>query len=896
MSKKNTVKLGLAAAVAASSLVAANPAQAAAASKTETLVKQAEAAVAQLKPYYSVTKADQVMVSAEFTAKYNAATKAVKAAQAAKPTGAWATKLAAAEQNRIKAARIIDAVKVGDDLMKKVAALDVLVKANKLDDTTVAAYNEVSKAVLLVERTAGKVYGAPVREAVQAKYVLPAKIAKETVIFEVSRYNLHKELKQLIADNKLDEVPAKVALLQRLEERSVKIKEAGNKLHPGMYPELKEINAALAKDKAEVIASYEAKLTPKVESVSAINGKQLVVKFNKAIDADTVITDAGTDDTLLSSVSVVADTDAESVTAAKLEGALSKDGKTLTITSTDVAEFFDGTYTVTATDAVKTTDAKALTPFIAKVTVDDTTAPTVTGVSYDAASDEVTLTLSEALVGNPDVLRVNGTPVAFTNSSTGPVTELTFNRPASVATGSVADIYIAGAKDYKGNALAAYTGNVTFTKDVSALGVASVTQADSDTLRVVFNKKLGAKASSTTLADLAAAITVLKDGSSFPYSVSATAGDTTGTSFDLNFTSTNLYGTAADKDLALVIAKDGLVDVYGNKNAASSQNVKMTKDVVAPTVTGTSVSSDKKTITLTFSEGVTVDDSLFTVRRDGIAVNTTGLTIVSDSSDNKKVTIKNADASAFTAGNYTFRLEAGAVKDLVEANKNALVTASAVVSAGTTTGTDLLAAVSTPANNKFEVAFSDNSVAKEVTADTALNLANYKLDGKALPTGTDIYFKDANKDTVVIVLPAGSVNIGAVGTGSNAILSVAGVKSTTGKTVASTGQTVKVEDNTAATLTGASKVGNSVIVTFSEAISGTKLDAADFVVTDATGTTVGTSGYATSTVAGNSKQVQLTFTAIPSGAITVKTSATGTVNLTDANGLVVAAGSQVVSN
>lgn len=630
---------------------------------------------------------------------------------------------------------------------------------------------------------------------------------------------------------------------------------------------------------------------PEVVSVSAINAKQVTVTFNKAIDEDSVITNAGTNDSLTSAISLVANTDAETITASNLEGSLSKDGKTLTITNTSTTEFFDGDYTVTV-DGAKDLAGTEVEVFITKLSVDDAVAPTVTGVEYDAATDLVTVSLSEAIVANPDVLRVNDSPVALTNSPTAPVTELTFARPASVTTGSTATIYIAGAKDFNGNGLVAHNGSLTFTKDASALGV-SYSQVDSDTLRLQFNKKLGAKGA-TTLADLASAVTLLANGATFTdYAIVAAPGDTTGTKFDVNFVSSTLYGTAANEDLTILLAKNGLVDVYGNTNSATTSTFKMVKDVVAPTVAGTSVSTDKKTMTVAFNEGVAVTaDTKFVVRRDGIA--TTGLTIVSDVKDSKKVNITKADGTAFVAGTYSIRVEAGAVKDLVEGNANALTTATASVTSGTSTTTNLVAAVSTgAAKNSFEVSFSDNGTAKEVTS-AALNASNYKLDGKALPANTDIYFKDSSKQIVVITLPTGSVNIGKVGTGSNAILSVSSVKSNDGKTVVSTTGTVSVEDNTAATLTSAAKSGNSVITTFSEAVSGTNLTSDDFVLTTSTGTTVPSADYSVATVAGNSKQVQITFTAIPAGAITVKTAAT--VDLTDSNLLEVAAGSQVVTN
>lgn len=428
----------------------------------------------------------------------------------------------------------------------------------------------------------------------------------------------------------------------------------------------------------------------------------------------------------------------------------------------------------------------------------------------------------------------------------------------------------------------------------------------------MFNKKIGAKSGSNALADVTAALTVLSDGAVFnPSGVVATEGDNTGKSFDVNFTSASLYGTAGtNKDLILSFAKDAVVDVFGNTNPASSHAVKMTKDTVAPTLAGSSVSTDKKTITLTFSEEVTVDDAKFVVRRDGIAVDVSTLTIASHGEDKKKVVITKDDASAFVAGTYSLRLEAGAVTDLVELNSSALTTTSVVVPTGSVEATKLVSAVANgSSNNVFEVTFTDNGSAKAVSADTALNLANYKLDGKALPAGTDIYFKNTDKNVVVIELPENSINIGKVGTGTNAILSVSNVKSVSdNKTVVANSGTVVVEDNTGAVLTAAKVIGNNVVVTFNEALDAATAEDLDIAAVLANyeiyaGTTKvvagATGGAATADlVAGKDNEVIITFTNTTgtnfdaAKTITVKTLAG---DLTDANLYDVKAGVQVTA-
>ncbi|MED0668566.1 hypothetical protein P4T04_19965 [Bacillus badius] len=632
----------------------------------------------------------------------------------------------------------------------------------------------------------------------------------------------------------------------------------------------------------------------------AINAKQLVVNFSTAIDKDTAFDD--TTKLIATGIKVEEGTDASTISSANLKGKLSEDGKSLTITNDNATEFFNGEYTVTVSDSVKAKNGEKVAPFITKIKVEDKVAPTVSAVSYDAATDKVTVKLSEALKALPDVLRVNGQPVTA-DPKTGPVTELTFDRPASITTGETASVYITGAVDYNNNALTAFNGSVTFTKDASALSVASITQTDSQTLTVKFNKKI--KENAGGVKD---ALTILADGATFaPASVVATPDDTTGTSFDVKFTSADLYASGTTKDLNLNLKKESLTDIYGNKNVASAHSVKMVKDTVAPTLSSTTVSSDKKTISLTFSEDVKVeDDTKFVVRRDGI--NVTGLSFQVDAKDNKKVNITKLDSTAHVAGVYSIRVEAGAVADLVEANKNALVTADATVNAESAKPTDLVATISGTVPNKFEVAFKENSVAKEVTAATALVLANYKLDGNALPAGTDIYFKDTNKDVVVIELPENSVNIGKVGVGTNAQLSVSGVKTAEGKQVIATTGTVKVQDNTGAVLTAAKTIGNNIVLTFNEALDTTTAKDASIdevlknydIYAGTDKVVAGNSGSAVADlVAGKNNEVIITFTNPGDSkfdatkTITVETLSTG--DIKDANLFSVKAGVKVTA-
>ncbi|MRX73682.1 peptidase M14 [Bacillus lacus] len=151
-----------------------------------------------------------------------------------------------AKQRRLNAARFIDAVKVGNELEQQRANLQVFITNGVLNEATFAEYEKLSSEILRADRTLSRVYGAAYRDLFREKYIVPAKITKETVIFEISRALLLKEVQVLLAE-KADTalIDEKLAMYDRLVVRSRTIKEAGNKLHPGKYPDLPVYEAVL---------------------------------------------------------------------------------------------------------------------------------------------------------------------------------------------------------------------------------------------------------------------------------------------------------------------------------------------------------------------------------------------------------------------------------------------------------------------------------------------------------------------------------------------------------------------------------------------------------------------------------------------------------------------------
>ncbi|MCM3162607.1 hypothetical protein [Metabacillus litoralis] len=246
-------------AMAASAVVAVTPTQAASQANVEEVVNNAFNLAKSLKSLYALSQNNDVELTEENIAKYNKAKELIQKAQSLLSSSNVSNKnkleakLKSAEEIRLRVARVIDLTKLKDRLNELQAELNKDIENQVLNDKTVNKYNQLSAEIRKTERAIGKMYGSENRKIANELVITPAKISKETIIYEVSRYNLLKEIEDLIRDNKLDEVKEQLAVLERLEKRSLDIKEAGNKLHPGKYPSLPQIESSLVETKDVIV-------------------------------------------------------------------------------------------------------------------------------------------------------------------------------------------------------------------------------------------------------------------------------------------------------------------------------------------------------------------------------------------------------------------------------------------------------------------------------------------------------------------------------------------------------------------------------------------------------------------------------------------------------------------
>ncbi|AZB44640.1 hypothetical protein CEF21_21410 [Bacillus sp. FJAT-42376] len=255
--KSKGLMTGVTAAVIASSAFVSPVSSQAAVQQTGTqqAVREGVSAANGLKPFY---QSSQIEMSAEFIAQFShskaALAKAKKSLAGYK--GSDQKKLSAevlhAEEHIMRAAKYIDAVKMGQKLEEDRKVLELHFDEESITADAVSDYQKLSDTLAKTERVFGKVYGSSTRKEFLSKYLVPSKIAKETIIYEVSMYELQKQISDLVKAGDTETAKKEFAKLERLAERALDVKEKGEKLHPGKYRTLEKVNKQLELDQSKM--------------------------------------------------------------------------------------------------------------------------------------------------------------------------------------------------------------------------------------------------------------------------------------------------------------------------------------------------------------------------------------------------------------------------------------------------------------------------------------------------------------------------------------------------------------------------------------------------------------------------------------------------------------------
>ncbi|MED1401923.1 S-layer homology domain-containing protein [Bacillus mycoides] len=532
---------------------------------------------------------------------------------------------------------------------------------------------------------------------------------------------------------------------------------------------------------------FGQKAEAKVESIKALNAKEIEVKFGAEVQDVTAANFA------ISQEGMTFD-------APKL----SKDKKSVILTVAGDKKLENNEAYVLTVQNVKTVDGKDVPKKYEVIFFNDEVAPTVSTVT--TPDGDVKVVFSEKLSAAEVTVVINGKefkamPVDNTVTvSKAAVKDLVKN-------GEEFSVIVNGAKDFSNNAMSMYQGKATYKveKDTTAPEVKEVKVTDiaadeKVTLEATFSEELAALNT----------ITVKKGEKTLPVVINENADKTKATftvdgAFEKNENTANLS-----------VEFVGHKDAAGNVGTKTTKTVQVSKDVVAPKFT--KVETDGLNAKLVFDKKVNTVDAkqLRAINLDTSKEVT--VEAVKNPANEKEVTLTFPEK-----GNYQLFVNKGFAVD-TSGNKSAAFDTTAKVAEKDVVGKEAPTATAAFNANKITVDFS-KAVKGGQGATSASNLNNYTLDGKKLPEGTIIVLDETGKKAT-IELPA-STKFDATKT---VVFTVANVESTDNVKIKNTELLVKVLDNTAPVFQSAkiTSVDNKEItLTFSEAV---KVDTNDFVL------------------------------------------------------------------
>lgn len=481
-----------------------------------------------------------------------------------------------------------------------------------------------------------------------------------------------------------------------------------------------------------------------VSSVSAINANEIKVTFNKAVNKD--------------SAEVVANYGFTSTGKTIVNAKLQDDNMSVILTTS--AAFANGnTYKVDITGVMDTNYNKVTEYKNDYVAFVDNNAPTLLDASITSAG-KVKLTFNKP-VSTTMTVKVDGTQVATSVTATstpynsGDYSYYTNVIPADQSAVGTHTIVVYSATDTVAstpNVAPVLTKTVTVAQDTTAPSVVSVTAKNQNTFKVKFSEVLNPNL-------VAGNLTVKKGSLVFPagsLTIAPDADDATGCTYTVQVADVNqdnkLYATG-ETSVSLSVNVKGYSDKVALVGAEYNGTVTLSKDTTGPVVASSNLNTtlSGQYLLVKFDEAISSPvASKISVSKDGI-LKTVGSAIV-DIADTTGKTLKiDLGSGQVGYGSYTVTLGEGAVTDAYS-NKN-LATTTTV---NNTASTSVVPLILTAGGNVTAPTSGNNTIAINYGVDmdnSAIDIANYKLDGAAFPAGTTIGFV-ADKQHVQIILPA----------------------------------------------------------------------------------------------------------------------------------------------
>ncbi|EJS64616.1 hypothetical protein ICW_04890 [Bacillus wiedmannii] len=590
--------------------------------------------------------------------------------------------------------------------------------------------------------------------------------------------------------------------------------------------------------------SPKVKTDAKVESVSAINAQEIKVTFTSPVNEKTAIKEGN----------YIFKQNGKDLTSADFEGdvnekgVLSKDGKSVTFKLVAGKAFANSDkYAVHSTTGVLGADLKPVEKYLdSEKTFSDSTAPELLGARVIGKTVE--LTFNKPVKENADVkidgVKIEGAKVASKTPGVYTLTTSAIDNNGIFAKGDH-EVVVYDAEDtlrVNANKASILTTKYTVSSDTTAPEVKELKAINSRTFKVTFSEPLSQNPE----------VTVKKGNYTFQTAAYGAQGEKGAVQFTVDPQDPTSYIVSVKEDKdgernPLYAGSEKNVDLSVNlKNFKDGANllgkpvdmsVSLAADTATPKVSTDSLNKiEGNNLLVKFNGKIDLNKPEQIVVRDkeGVVV-TSEITAVGDVLNIKL-------ASEAKDEPYSVELKAGAIKfakdnNLASYSVNTNSNVAFITNVGKT-------GIVTPVveMDKGIIKIDGDVITINYTQDmsgNAKDVENYKIDGKALPTGTTAEFV-GNKKTVKVSLPKNyfSKDQSAKFTISTNVLTASGSKVVANaQTKAPVEDLIKFGDNTAPKLASAvyvkatneADVSNTIKVTFDENIEAFTANDAQFI-------------------------------------------------------------------
>ncbi len=511
---------------------------------------------------------------------------------------------------------------------------------------------------------------------------------------------------------------------------------------------------------------------------------------------------------------------APAVTSASAVASLSEDGRTLTIVP-QTTEFFNGDYAVLVPVSVQDVDGNAVEAYSSIVSLKDAARPTIGEATYPnnnavkfSFSEPVNLANGAALEGISTLKDKDGVVVSNSGLITLATDKKSFELNMSGLTAKETyTLAIVGAKDFAGNLISPNPVTVSFIKenaDTVKPAITSVTAVNDTNLIVKFSEAIDTTGTYFTL-------DVAQSGTPVNVTTSEATVNKDKTEVNVDLTD-GAFGAFAFTGLKRIDIA-GYKDLSGNAGNAFNKLVNFVSDIDAPEVTSTTVETigGVRYIVVKYNEDVVltpanlttvtyVADGVQKTLAGGIASSAVIAHTDTDIKDTILINTEDYDGSStvLPEGAYSITLPAALVADSASNNS-----ASKVVNAtvGKLSPVDVtkpgISSVTVTDNDTVTVVFSE-----EVTNESALNVANYTIDGVNV---FDSAIFSGDKTTVLLTLKDGIIDIN-----GDRLIEIKNVADKAGNVMNAYSDTKTFTENVKPQMLSAEIVDtNKVLVTFS---------------------------------------------------------------------------------